>query len=210
MPPKPKTEEQLREDKGRIIDVALQIISRHGLEGLTMRKLSSDLHMSAANMYNYFFNKDEIYLYVLITGFNLLEQQLMASLQKEAEPLERLDRFMRSFIKFGMENKSYYELMFSTQDPKSQDYHNSPVQELAQQEKDKAMSAFALLSNLISEYFPSKSASEVFIISTRIACEMHGYIHLYHTNIIREIGAPAPDVLDNLLHHILLEFSPSH
>lgn len=207
MPPKPKTEEQLKKDRDNIIAVALQIISRHGLEGLTMRKLSAKLHMSAANMYNYFFNKDEIYLYILMKGFDLLEHQLLASIDGICDPIERLNRFMRAFICFGMENKSYYELMFSTQDPKPLDYHDSPVQEIAQKEKDKAMVAFALLSDLICEHFPAKSKQEVFIISARMACEMHGCVHLYHTNILKEIGAPMKDVLDNLIKHILLEFS---
>lgn len=207
MPPKPKTEEQLLKDKDQIIEAALQIIGRHGLEGLTMRKLSAKMHMSAANMYNYFFNKDEIYLYILMMGFDLLEQQLLASIEDVIDPVEKINRFMRAFIRFGMENKSYYELMFSTQDPKSLDFHNSPVQDLAQKEKEKAMTVFAICFDLIKERFPDKPDHEVFITSTRIACEMHGCVHLYHTNIIKEIGAPIKDVLDNLIDHILKEFA---
>lgn len=207
MPPKPKTEEQLHKDKDKIIEVALGIIRKHGLEGLTMRKLSAKLHMSAANMYNYFYSKDEIYLYILITGFELLHGLLLQAIINVEDPKERLNRFLRAFVRFGMENAAYYELMFSTQDPKSLDFLHSPTEDLAQQEKNSAMRSFVMLGDLISACMPEKSQSEIFTISTRIACELHGCVHLYHTSIIKEIGAPMKGVLDNLIEHIMLEFA---
>ncbi|MEG0378392.1 MAG: hypothetical protein RR614_07925 [Eubacterium sp.] len=59
----------------------------------------------------------------------------------------------------------------------------------------------------LKNLFP-KSELDLFCVSTRILCELHGCIHLYHTNIIKEIGAPMDDVVDNLIDHILLEFRP--
>lgn len=208
MPPKPKSEEQLCKDKEKIIVIALGIIRKQGLEGLTMRKLSAKLHMSAANMYNYFYSKDEIYLHILITGFELLHKQLLQSISNVKDPVEQLGRFLRAFVRFGMENAAYYELMFSTQDPKSLEFTHSPAEELARKEKADAMRSFALLSSLVSACLPEKPQDEIFTISTRIACELHGCVHLYHTSIIKEIGAPMKRVLDNLIEHIMLQFAP--
>lgn len=208
MPPKPKTEIQLQKDKDRIIKVALEIICKQGLDGLTIRKLSAKLKMSAANIYNYFYNKDEIYLYILISGFDLLQVKLEQAIAGIDRPLEKLNRAMRAVIQFGMENTGYYELMFSTQDPKSLDYRQTPVEQLAIAEKANAMRAFALMRGVVADCAPDKSEQEVFAVSTRIICEMHGCINLYHTNIIKEIGAPVKDVMESLIEHVLAEFAP--
>ncbi|MEG0378391.1 MAG: hypothetical protein RR614_07920, partial [Eubacterium sp.] len=116
-----------------------------------IRKLSSKMHMSAANMYNYFFNKDEIYLHILIKGFNLLKEQQLEAVAAHKDPIERFRYFMQSFIRFGVENKSYYALMFSTLDPKSLDYLDSPMQAMAEQEKATAMDVFEDFKKFISE-----------------------------------------------------------
>ena len=58
--------------KGRILDVALDIIVGEGYGNLTMRRLASKLNMTAPNIYNYYKSKDEIYIHLVIRGFNML------------------------------------------------------------------------------------------------------------------------------------------
>jgi len=203
MPPKQKTEAQLEKDKQEIVSAALEIISKQGLAGLSMRKLALKLHMSSANIYNYFYNKDEIYLHILITGFDLLYNNLSEAIAEYTNPIEQMEQCVRTYIQFGMQYPSYYELMFSTKDPKSLDYVDSPVEQLARREKDDSIRSLTLFNALVSQCFPSKTESEIFISATRIVCELHGCINLYHSNVMKEIGAKIDDISEDIVLHIV-------
>lgn len=206
MPPKSRSKEQFNKDKEKIVNVALKIIEKQGLESLTMRKLGSKMGMSAANMYNYFFSKDELYLHILTKGFMLLDEQLEAALTDCPEPLGKLERYLHEFIDFGMKNPAYYNLMMSTQDPKAMDYTGTPAEELANYEKKIALKSFYRLNEIVSDCQKNnEKVSE--IISSRIICELHGVINLLLSNIIREIGTEPDDIIQNIIHHILSEFN---
>jgi len=205
MPPKPKTDVQRDGDKREIISGALDIIMKHGLEGLSMRKLGTKVHMSSANIYNYFYNKDEIYLHILITGFDLLYENLSDAIADYKDPLKRMEQCVRTFIKFGIDYGSYYELMFSTKDPKSLDYVNSPVEQLARSEKEDSLRSLVLFNSLVKECMPSKTEGEIFTCAARIICELHGLLNLYHSNVFKEIGADFEDMTENIVLHIVAD-----
>ena len=48
--------------KEKILDTALDILFDQGFSSLSMRKIALGTKMTAANIYNYFSNKHEIYL----------------------------------------------------------------------------------------------------------------------------------------------------
>lgn len=206
MPPKPRTAQQLSDDKQKIIDEALKIVQKHGLASLTIRKLSTKLNMSATNIYNYFYNKDEIYLHILINGFEILQKDQTQKMIGCKDPIDQLEKFMRSFIEFGIHYPSHYQLMFSTQDPKSLDYVGTPIEALANHEKDIAMRTFQQLRDIIKTCKPMMHEDEIKILASRIGCELHGCVNFHHSNIIKELDADPMDVLNNLIQHILLEF----
>lgn len=206
MPPKPKTDVQRDGDKRVIISGALDIIMKHGLEGLSMRKLGTKVHMSSANIYNYFYNKDEIYLHILITGFDLLYKNLSEAIADYKDPIERMEQCVRTFIQFGVQYSSYYELMFSTKDPKSLDYVNSPVEQLAKSEKEDSLRSLTLFNTLVKECLPSKTEDNIFTCSARIICELHGLLNLYHSNVMKEIGANFDAMTEDIVHHIVSDF----
>lgn len=210
MPPKAKTPEQLTCDKNTMIDAALSLIKKDGLEKFSIRKLSVKMGMSAANMYNYFYNKDEIYIYIRMRGFNLLHQEYDRLVSRLTNPQERLESYIRQFISFGINYPGYYQVMFSTGDPKSFDYIGSPLEELAKEEKQNAMKSFFYLRDIIIECSSTLSPSEAYITATRIICEMHGVISLYQSNIITELSLGLDDVQESLIKHIIMEFLPKY
>ncbi|MBV1684063.1 TetR/AcrR family transcriptional regulator [Eubacterium callanderi] len=207
MPPKSRSKKQFSNDKEKIVEQALKIIEIQGLNALTMRKLASKMGMSATNLYNYFYNKDELYLYILVQGFNLLKAELESSIETNSPPLQQLENYLRIFIHFGLEHQGYYHLMMSTKDPKAMDYDDESLVDLAKYEKSNAMSVFYLLESIVKSCLLLKTSnSDSFIITSRIICEIHGFINLTHSNIIREIGANSDFIIDNLIESILLEF----
>lgn len=208
MPPKAKTQEQLTCDKNAIIDAALALIKKDGLDKFSIRKLSVKMGMSAANMYNYFYNKDEIYILIRMRGFSLLHQEYDRLVSRLTDPLERLEGYIRQFISFGLNQPNYYQVMFSTGYPKSFDYIGSPLEKLAKEEKQNAMRSFFYLQGIIMECSPAISPPQAYITATRIICEMHGVVSLYQSNIITELSADLDEVQESLIQHIKMEFLP--
>lgn len=208
MPPKAKTQEQLTCDKNQMIDEAVALIKKDGLDKFSMRRLGQQMGMSAANMYNYFYNKDEIYISIRVRGFNLLHQEYDSLVSTLTNPLERLDAYIRRFISFGINHPGYYQLMFTTNDPKSFDYIGSPLEELAKSEKKNAMRAFFYLMDIVRGCAPGLPEAKAYTISTRIICETHGVISLYHSNILLELSSDVNDVIEDLIRHVTLDFTP--
>lgn len=206
MPPKAKTQEQLISDKNHMIDEAVKLIATFGLEKFSIRKLSQHLGMSPANMYNYFYSKDEVYIFIRIRGFNLLHQKYDKLVSRLSDPIERVEGYVRAFISFGNEYPGYYHLMFNTTDPKSLDYRDSPLDDLAKTEKANAMKSFFYLQDLIRDCMPGIADANLYTTTTRIICEIHGVISLNHSNIILEISSDINNIIENLIHHISMEF----
>ena len=194
MPPKAKTQEQLTCDKNAMIDEAVALIKKDGLDKFSIRKLSVKMNMSAANMYNYFYNKDEIYIYIRMRGFNLLHQEYDSLVSHLTDPIERLEGYIRKFISFGVNH------------PKSFDYLGTPLEGLAKEEKQNAMKSFFYLRDIILECAPVMPQSEAYVTATRIICEIHGIISLYLSNIILELSSELDEVQENLIGHIKMEF----
>lgn len=206
MPPKAKTQEQLICDKNLIIDEAVKLIIKVGLDKFSIRKLSQVIGMSPANMYNYFYSKDEVYILIRLRGFQLLYQEYDSLVSRLSDPLDRLEGYIRQFIAFGMKQPAYYQLMFNTTAPKSLDYINTPLEKLAKKEKQNAMKAFYYLKDLVKHCAPDMPETTAYTTTSRIVCEIHGVISLFHSNIILEISAPVEDVIENLVHQIRMEF----
>src|SRR5688572_9944964 len=64
--------------RGRILEVAVQLIDEHGIEGLTMRRLGAGLGVEAMSIYNHIPNKAALLdgiVEVLVTEIDLPSQQ---------------------------------------------------------------------------------------------------------------------------------------
>lgn len=204
MPPKARTPEMLKRDRQRIIDQAAQLIQRHGLEGFTMRRLSTKLNMSATNIYNYFCNKDEIYLHILIVGFNLLKKEQDRAIEQVESPLQKLESFLGAMVQFGIKHPAYYQLMFNTQDPKSLDYQTTSFADLARKEKAIAMDRFNALFQLTSLCNEGAPEAMIETLVTQILCQLHGMVTLFHSNILAELDTTLDFCFSSLIENIHL------
>lgn len=206
MPPKAKNPEEFALEKQKIIDAAILLMKKTGLSGMSMRKLAQSLNMSATNLYNYFENKDEIYLHIRINSFNLLYDRLTEAQAEKSEAFEKLEAYLRAFIRFGVLHESRYEIMLSTADPKALDYVDTPLEELANEEKDNAMRTYNLLCDILEELAFNQDKDLIWTTAGRIIAEMHGAIHLYHTHILRETFNEPELIFESVINHILEQF----
>jgi AcrR family transcriptional regulator len=101
--------------RSRILKAAMQLYVKGGYENVTMRRIAAKIEYSPGTIYLYFQNKKDIMLQLCYQGFErLLAHQ--DTLEKIADPLERLSAGGRYYLAFALENPELYELMFATKE----------------------------------------------------------------------------------------------
>ena len=105
----------LRED---ILQAALRIVEEKGATGLTMRAVAGLLGYSATAIYQHFTGKEELLLTLKLQAGDLLTTEMELA---HAEPTleEQLFQMGRRYIRFGLQNPTFYQLMFQDMSPEA-------------------------------------------------------------------------------------------
>jgi AcrR family transcriptional regulator len=102
--------ENLRE---QLIDAALNIITKDGLESLTMRSLSQAVGASRTAAYRHFENKLDLLCRVAETGFlEIARGNKTITTESRPNARETLEQLGRAYVGFALENPALYRLMF--------------------------------------------------------------------------------------------------
>ena len=186
MPKKARTPEEIQEVKQRILDKALELISGDGYNNFSMRKLASKLNMTATPIYGYYKNKDEIYLSVLLQGFENMYQLLSAAYEAGKTPVERLKNICREFIKFGINNPNFYNIMLVLNAPKFYDYVGTSMERLASLELNAAIKVrdFGIKAITESGLIKDQASETSSMIVIELLCSMHGFVSFVNGRIV--------------------------
>jgi AcrR family transcriptional regulator len=99
-----------------ILDASLKLFMEQGFENVSIRKIADLIEYSPTTVYLYFKDKNEILFNLHEIGF-----QKMAEYNQDLwtikNPLVRLAKMGEYYIKFGLENSAFYELMFILKAP---------------------------------------------------------------------------------------------
>lgn len=112
MPKKPFTPEEVAAQRQRIMDSASQVMADVGFHHLSMRKLASQLGMTASNIYNYFPNKEVLFIQTRLHGFEIFFNEMNEQMGEAINAEQALKQFARLLISFAQQDPGYYQLMF--------------------------------------------------------------------------------------------------
>lgn len=105
--------QQRDELRSIILETARDLFVREGFETFSMRKLAGAVGYSPAAIYKHFTSKEEIFKELIEVSFQALsESQAAAALEPESDPLAALERGLRSYVRFGLENPHIYRFAF--------------------------------------------------------------------------------------------------
>jgi AcrR family transcriptional regulator len=189
-----------------ILEQAVGIIAAEGFPGMTMRKIASRMEMSATNLYNYFANKDEIYINILIRGFRMLYENLKRVYDGTADPFERGKKIIHEYLSFGIRNYNYYEIMFSPALPKYTDYVGTPHESLASVEMGYSKQIIDLSMDAVSDILKSNPANTPAVVEMRMIevwSMLHGMISLYNSRMIDYITPKAEMEYESIIEDIV-------
>lgn len=185
---KPRDVKEIKNIQNRILEAALNIIVQEGYPALTMRRIASKIGMTAPNIYNYYKSKDELYISLVIQGFEILQQELTSVYEAHQDPVERGAALARAYINFGLKHSSYYDIMFTYPTPKYNDYVGTPLEKLSEVEYKISMDIATLALNVVKSLMSKELAADdekvqmYFIAAWSM---LHGMISLYNSKVVR-------------------------
>jgi AcrR family transcriptional regulator len=204
-PASPKVIETVRES---ILKEALAIINQYGYDDLSMRKLASRLGFSAKTIYNYYSNKDEIYLMALIRGFEALTGEFQTAYASSKNPLKKLEAVLRAYVRWGIENKHYYNIMFIMNTPKYSDYTGTKMEAIADRQNKMGLQLPHIGATILKEvaaYNGSIRPDEIPFRLLHIWSTLHGMVSLYISRVTLEVG-DLQEVMDRILREVMRPF----
>lgn len=101
------------ETRDRIVEEARDLYLTGGLSALSMRKVAERVGVSATALYRHFDDKEALLVAVVQAGFERFTSYLLRGLAGKT-PAERLARTGEGYLRFALENSSYYRIMFMT------------------------------------------------------------------------------------------------
>ncbi|MDF2889974.1 MAG: transcriptional regulator, TetR family [Clostridia bacterium] len=113
-------ERQLRkqeEIRNIILEAARDIISREGVKGLSIRKITNAIEYSPAIIYHYFKDKNEIIETLVGEGYKRILDSLSSVAKNESEPEEEIKEVFTKYIKAALDNKDEYMAVMLNDDP---------------------------------------------------------------------------------------------
>lgn len=99
-----------------ILQAAKTLFLNHGYSNTSMRKIAKQVGISATSIYLHYKDKADVIHALHQEGFKVLTAQFEILANVE-DPFERLSAFGRCYLKFAIENRGYYEIMFIMKEP---------------------------------------------------------------------------------------------
>lgn len=202
---KPRSPEVIDFEKRRMSLAALEIIVKDGYDNLSIRKLSKKLNISPSTLYNYFKNREEIYIYVLNTGFEMLYEEFKKAYDSHRDPVEKLKSVCRTFFSFAVRERDLMFIMLILDTPKYYDYLESEYEPFMRIELSNALKCRDVITQIMidmtEEYplFPKEDAPHCM---TSIIHKLVGLITIYHNNVIKYISDDIDASVEKLLSEI--------
>ncbi len=95
-----------------ILDEARRVLEEQGYTALSTRRLASAVGCTATSIYLYFQSKDALIYALIEEGFEELNGRMLRAVEGDGTVIERLQRAAEAYIRFGLEETHYYEIMF--------------------------------------------------------------------------------------------------
>ena len=106
------TDEEVAKFRGDVCRVAEVLFARHGVEGVTMRQIATELHCSPTTAYRYFTNKEEILAAVKAAAFNRFCEVIEEATRSSPDPRKSARNVGQAYLGFALEYPDAYRMMF--------------------------------------------------------------------------------------------------
>lgn len=122
MPRAQLTDDELEITRARFARAALDIYCDEGLEAVSFRRIGEATGSSHTLAYRYFPSKEALLVRMRIEALSDFRELILASDAPAGGAAERLFGFARAYVRFAVERREEYLLVFTTEQPPPSDY----------------------------------------------------------------------------------------
>ncbi|MEM0961386.1 MAG: TetR/AcrR family transcriptional regulator [Bacteroidota bacterium] len=157
-----------------ILDHARHLLIAEGYDALSMRKIARAVGCSATSIYLYFDSKDALTHALITEGMERLFEALSEAQNGAVGPAERLDRLSRAYVRFGLDNPEYYEVMFQLRPERMARY---PAEDYRRARRNTALFETVLTDGVADGVLDPQGAPAV--VAEVIWTALHGLVSLH-------------------------------
>ncbi len=108
----PRKEREKLYKRREILLAALRVFAEKGYEHANVEEIAERAEFSKGALYNYFANKEEMFIALLDEGFADFERMVKDGFENDLPLRERFKRFTRSTLDYFEQNPDYLTLLF--------------------------------------------------------------------------------------------------
>ncbi|HBE79228.1 MAG TPA: hypothetical protein DDW65_15865 [Firmicutes bacterium] len=103
-------EQQMRRDA--ILEAAKELFRDKGFESTTVDEIAALAELGKGTIYSYFKSKDEIYIAILESEFEVLEKWMVEAIENSTTAEDALSKLYDTFIKYNRERRGFIKALF--------------------------------------------------------------------------------------------------
>jgi AcrR family transcriptional regulator len=173
-----RREREREEVRARILDAARELFVAEGVEAVTMRKIAARIDYTATALYSHFADKEALLRAVCDTDFKAL-RGAFERIARIADPIERLRKLGREYVRYALEYPNHYRLMFMTSYTKP-DPAQSAIERGNPDQDAYAFLKAVILEGIQAERFRSE-LDDADLLAQLLWGGLHGVVSLYLT-----------------------------
>ena len=215
MPRPQRAPDEVKAVKQGILETALTVLNEDGYIKMSMNKVAERTGMTAANLYNYFANKDELILALQTRITERTYEEYQAAYARYEDPFQRLEAFVKTLLHLGIHHPKDYDLLFSITAPRFEDYVGTNLETVARTEKQRAYEVAVKTREIyknvvleISDRHGSFDPGEVSLLLDALWCTVHGAVMLYNRNFLSRFSESDEAVVYKICEAALERFRP--
>ncbi len=201
MPKAPMDELEIARMKQDILDVAALIVLEQGYQSMSMRKIGNKMGMTAANLYHYFKNKDEINIAIRKRAGRMLYDELEAAYEKGKDLPEKARIMMKAYVLFGITKPRYYEIMFDASGPKYTDYIGTALEEAAREELESSVKNLEIAGKCVKEFIDAGYGESINPKTAQFALwsQLHGIVSLFNNGLLAQVDDDPEKTVEDVI-----------
>ncbi|HUN54653.1 MAG TPA: TetR/AcrR family transcriptional regulator [Smithella sp.] len=191
-----RSSDEVKAVREQILLRAFEILVKNGYENLSMAKVGSRMKMTAANLYNYYANKDELLIAIHKKAYAMLYNKIHSAVSKADTPLERFKSMIYAYVEFGKNNVNLYDVMFNRPVRQHSDYIGTSLEAVSTDEFRSSLRVLFLADKITRGYRetrPNLSKVETKLLTIQIISAIHGIISLHNSGMLSQI-TDDPDI----------------
>ncbi len=99
--------------KNALIQAGIEILSKEGMQALTLRNVAKKAGVSHAAPYAHFTDKQALIAAIATEGYKKLYQQLAAAQNSQPDPADCLFAVAQAYIQFALDEPAHFKITFA-------------------------------------------------------------------------------------------------